>query len=259
MIGTLGGLRVVDGLLRLRHHLVVGRDDEDDEVRNLGTAGTHGGERLVTRRVEEGDRATVFGLDGVGADVLRDAARLARSDTRFADVVEKRRLAVVDVAHDRDDGRTGDEIFGIVLVDFDVFHPDIGHELDIEAVLVGDEGDGVGVEALVDGDHHAEAEPGLNNVGRRHVHHRGELAGRDELHDAELALLLAQLFHLALALLGALLAAVATALLARHGRSPARASAAFPARSRRPRPYRPCLSSSACHAWTARPYRCRPR
>ena len=41
--------------------------------------------------------------DVVGADVLRDAAGLAGDDVRLADVVEERRLAVVDVAHDRDD------------------------------------------------------------------------------------------------------------------------------------------------------------
>ena len=41
----------------------------------------------------------------VRADVLRDAAGLARDDVRLADVVEQRRLAVVDVTHDRDDRR----------------------------------------------------------------------------------------------------------------------------------------------------------
>jgi hypothetical protein len=39
----------------------------------------------------------------VGADVLRDAARLARGDARAADGVQQARLAVVDVAQDGDD------------------------------------------------------------------------------------------------------------------------------------------------------------
>ena len=51
-----GVLGVADRLDRLRHDLVVGRDDEDDDVGHLGAAGAHGGERLVARRVEEGDR-----------------------------------------------------------------------------------------------------------------------------------------------------------------------------------------------------------
>ena len=47
---------------------------------------------------------------GVRADVLGDAARLARGDAGLADVVQQRGLAVVDVAHDGDDRRTGEEI-----------------------------------------------------------------------------------------------------------------------------------------------------
>ena len=50
-----GRLGVVQRLDRLRHHAVVGRDHEDRDVGDLGTTGTHGGERLVTRGVDEGD------------------------------------------------------------------------------------------------------------------------------------------------------------------------------------------------------------
>ncbi len=55
----LGRLRVVQRLDRLRHHAVVGRDNQHDDVGGLGTTGTHGGERLVTRGVDERDRAVV--------------------------------------------------------------------------------------------------------------------------------------------------------------------------------------------------------
>ena len=51
-----GRLGVRDGLLGLGHHAVVGRDDQDDDVGDVGPAGPHGGERLVARRVDEGDR-----------------------------------------------------------------------------------------------------------------------------------------------------------------------------------------------------------
>ena len=56
-------------------------------------------------RVEEGDHATI-GFDVIRADVLRDAARFARGDLGAPDVVEQRGLAVIHVAHDRDDRRT---------------------------------------------------------------------------------------------------------------------------------------------------------
>ena len=53
----LGGPGVVDGLDGLGHHAVVGGDDQDDDVGGLGATGPHGGERLVARGVDEGDRA----------------------------------------------------------------------------------------------------------------------------------------------------------------------------------------------------------
>ena len=100
---------VRDGLDRLRHDLVVGGDHQHDNVRHLGPAGTHGREGLMARRVEEGDLALARQFDVVRADVLRNAARFASDHVRLADVVEERRLAVVDVAHDRHDGRTREE------------------------------------------------------------------------------------------------------------------------------------------------------
>ena len=122
---NLGGARVVDRLDRLRHDAVVGGDDEHGDVRHLGAAGAQRGERLVARRVEERDPPAVV-VDLVGADVLRDAAGLGLDDRALADRVEQRRLAVVDVAHDRDDRRPGRQIVGVVLVD-----------LGLELLLVG--------------------------------------------------------------------------------------------------------------------------
>ena len=74
-----GGLGVVDRFLGLRHDAVVGGDDDDGDVGDLGAAGTHLGERLVAGRVEEGDRLAVV-LDAPGADHLRDAAGLGVDD-----------------------------------------------------------------------------------------------------------------------------------------------------------------------------------
>ena len=77
----LGRLGVVERLDRLRHDAVVGRDHQHDDVGDLRAAGTHGGERLVTRGVDEGDRPLValqLGDDLVGTDVLGDATGLRR-------------------------------------------------------------------------------------------------------------------------------------------------------------------------------------
>ena len=109
--GNLGRLRVAERLERLRHDAVIGRHDQHDDVRDIRAARAHGAERRMAGRVEERDlRQLVFALgvregNRVGADVLRDAAGFAGGDVGFADDVEQRGLAVVNVAHDGDDRR----------------------------------------------------------------------------------------------------------------------------------------------------------
>ena len=103
--GHASRLGVLNGFDGLRHDAVVGRDHQHHHVGGLGAARTHGGERRVAGRVEEGDHA-LRRFDVIRADVLRDAARLTGRDLGAADVVEQRSLAVVDVTHDGDHGRT---------------------------------------------------------------------------------------------------------------------------------------------------------
>ena len=102
-----GGADVVDRLLGLGHDAVVGGDHDDRDIGHLGAAGAHGGERLVTGRVEEDDPLAVV-LDLGCADVLGDAAALAGRHAGAADRVQQAGLAVVDVAHDRHDRGAGD-------------------------------------------------------------------------------------------------------------------------------------------------------
>ena len=60
----------------------------------------------VAGRVEEGDALAVVQPHLIGADVLGDAAVLARRHVGRAQRVEQAGLAVVDVAHDGHDRRT---------------------------------------------------------------------------------------------------------------------------------------------------------
>ena len=62
----------------------------------------------MTRGVDEGDLAIIavdLGVHLVGTDVLGDATVLGLDDIGIAQRVEQSGLAVVDVTHDRDDGR----------------------------------------------------------------------------------------------------------------------------------------------------------
>ena len=177
--GHLGGLGVVHRLHRLRHHAVVGRHHQDDDVGGLGAARPHGGEGLVARRVEEGHLA-VARVHLVGADVLGDAARLLLGHARLADGVEERGLAVVDVAHDGDHRRPRLELGRIGLLLFE--HVALERaDLHVEAELVRDQLGRGGIEHLVQRGHHAQLEEGLDHLARLPAHRGGQLAHRDRL------------------------------------------------------------------------------
>ena len=79
--------RVVDRLNRLRHHAIIGRHDQNDDVGRLGAPRTHGRKRLVTWRIEEGNNPTRR-LDVVGADVLGNSAGLTCRHLRATDRIE---------------------------------------------------------------------------------------------------------------------------------------------------------------------------
>ena len=102
------GAGVVNCFTRLGHDPVVGGHDDDRNVGDLCTTSTHGGKRLVARRVKERDRVAI-NLDLIGANVLGDATRFARGDTRIANDVEQTGLTVIDVTHDRDYWRSRHE------------------------------------------------------------------------------------------------------------------------------------------------------
>ena len=118
--GHAGGARMADRFLGLRHHAVVGRDHEDDDVGDLGAAGAHSSKRLVARRIQEGDLLVVDRyLVRTGA--LSNAARLAGGHIRMADAVEQRRLAMVDMTKDCHHGRPLDHVLGVLPLD-DLLH-----------------------------------------------------------------------------------------------------------------------------------------
>jgi hypothetical protein len=184
----LGRLGVADRLDRLRLDAVVGGHDQDDDVRDRGAARAHRGEGLVAGRVEEGDAPAGLGLDLVGADVLRDAAGLVRGDVGLAQRVEQRRLAVVDMAHDRHDGRARQRRVVAVVSHADA-DLDVGlrDALELVAELADHDLRRVGVDRLVDGRHDAHLHERLHDVGAALGHAVGELLHRDRLGDDDLA------------------------------------------------------------------------
>ncbi len=148
-----GCLGVGDGLDGLRHHAVVGGDDQDDDIGDVGASGAHRGKRLVSRCVNERDRAAV-GLDLIGANVLGDATAFGIDDVRLANAVQERCLAVVDVAQDRDDGGARHEVLrcagGSERVEQVVFRGALVNDLELDAEFKREHGRDFLVERGVD-------------------------------------------------------------------------------------------------------------
>ena len=78
-----------DSLLGGRHHRVVGSDDDDGDIRHLSTTGTHSGEGLMTRGVEERNLTTILQFHVIGTDMLRDTTSLTSNHVRVTDEVEQ--------------------------------------------------------------------------------------------------------------------------------------------------------------------------
>src|SRR4051812_27328838 len=187
----LGGLGVVERLHRLRHDAVVGGHDQDDDVGDLRASGTHRGERLVTRGVDEGDRTLValeLGDDLVGADVLGDPTGLLARHVGVPERVQELRLAVVDVTHDGHDRRTDvpvvlvrallvteGEVEGLEQLAVLVLGAD---HLDDPADLGTEELQRLVVHRLRGGDHLAQVEQGGHQRGRLGVDPLGQVGQR---------------------------------------------------------------------------------
>ena len=181
-----GVARVRDRLDGLRHDGIVGGHDEHDDVRDLRAARAHCRKRFVAGRVQERDLAVAIHGHVVRADVLRDSPRFTRDDIRLADVVEQRRLAVVDVTHDGHDRRSRYHLFGRVHRRRQGFLGDVlvlAHRLESE--LAGDQLDLIEIEPLVDGDHQSHVlERESDDFGGGQLENLRQLRHRDELVDA---------------------------------------------------------------------------
>ena len=196
---------MVDRLHGLRHHVIVRRDDDNRNIRHLRAPGTHGGKRLMTRRIQERDATPVRKFHVISADMLRDTTRLAGDDVRVADIIQQRGLTVVHVSHHGHDRWTGHPILLVILflIRVDRLHDIRAHVLGLETELLRHDINRLRIQTLVDGNHDTDAHARADDLRNRDVHHIREVVRRDELRQLQyLALLLLQLHQLVLALDG---------------------------------------------------------
>ena len=101
-------------------------------------------------------------------------------DRRLADRVEERRLAVVDVAHDRDDRRPGDEVVGVVLEDDLLLFLVVGVlDRDLALELVRDQLDGLVGQRHGQRHHLAQAHHQRDDLRRRDAELLGQVLDGD--------------------------------------------------------------------------------
>ena len=92
---------VTDCFNGLRHHTVIGSNHQHNNVGDLSTTSTHLRERGVTRCVNEGDFLAIL-HHLVCTDVLGDSTSFTRNNIGVTNLVEQRRLTVVNVTHHGD-------------------------------------------------------------------------------------------------------------------------------------------------------------
>ena len=177
------GARMGDRLDRLRHDAVIGRDDEHDDIRHLGAAGAHRREGGVAGRIDEGHRQAVRRRDLIGADMLGDAAGFAGDDIGMADRIEQRGLAVIDMAHDGDDGRTRQQMSSTSsgVSNRPSSTSDFGDAFHRVAEFLRDELRGIGVDHVGDLRHLALLHQKLDDVDAAFRHAVGEFLDGDRL------------------------------------------------------------------------------
>src|SRR5439155_11967426 len=111
----------IDGFKRLRHYAIISSYDKNHNIGCLRTASAHAGKRFVSRRVEEHDltavswRLLILNGDFVRTNVLRDSSGFAFGYAGRSDRIEQRRLAMINVPHDRNHWRTRHPLTGPLL------------------------------------------------------------------------------------------------------------------------------------------------
>ena len=130
--------------------------------------------------IQEG-HIPVSHLDAVGADMLGDAAGLSLRDVGMTDGVQNRGLAMIDVAHNHHNRRTGHQVFLVVLAVVDNLFLDGDHHFLFHLCVefVGDQHRGVKINHVVDGGEHAQTHQLFDDLGGGNLQAQGKISHSD--------------------------------------------------------------------------------
>ena len=140
---------MVYGFHCLRHHAVVGSNNNNCYIGYLGSPGTHRCKCFMSRSIEEGELPSVVEVDGIGADMLRYSSCFTCDDVGPSYIVEKFCLSMIDMAHNSYYWRTRFEIAFIIFCLPDSFLELGAYKFNLEAEFISEKSHGFGIETLV--------------------------------------------------------------------------------------------------------------
>ena len=98
-------LRMVDSFHSLRHNAIISRYNDDRNIGNLRTAGSHSGKRFVARGIQEGNLLVLI-ANLISTDSLSNSARFMKGYIGRTQCIQQCGLTMVYMAHDGNYRRT---------------------------------------------------------------------------------------------------------------------------------------------------------
>ena len=136
----------------------------------------------MTGRVEEGDAFPIIGFDLIGPDMLGNAPGFALSDTGFAQSIQKRGLAVINVTHDGDNRWPYNRIIFVVVSSDKAFF-DVGfrNTADCMPEFTRHQLGRIGIDDIRQFQHHALLHQHLDDVDGADGHPVRQFLNRDDI------------------------------------------------------------------------------
>ena len=170
-----GGRSVVYGLYGLRHNIIISGYNDNGNICDLGTTGTHSGERLVTWSIKECDMLSVLKLNVISTDVLCNTTSLTSNNVSLTNIVKQRCFTVVNVTHDSYNRSTWNHILWLILLLMDALLNLSTDILGLEAKLVCHNVYSLSIKTLVNGNEQAEIHTCAYNLCYWNTHHGGKV------------------------------------------------------------------------------------
>ena len=183
-----------DSLLGGRHDRVIGSDDDNRDIGNLSTTGTHSGKCLVTWGIKECNPTAVLKLHVISTDVLGNTTSLTSDNICLTDIVEERSLTMVNVTHHCNNRSTANEIILVILCLLNSLLYLSTYILGSKAKLLSHDVNRLCIQTLVDTYHHADRHQSSNKLCYRNIHHGSKLRNSNKLGELQ-GLLTQLLFH----------------------------------------------------------------